>query len=194
MLGKNSISNEESDDTEQHKYNIIILLFTFICAVIFFGIVILLFLNIIFLSLFIYKEFISLFNMQSLLLHEYVSSMAIIVEFILFEIVLFILANGIYVCIIQPIFDSAKYDFSLKEMFKDFIEYLSRPFLMVVASILIVSVFHIIIELYATTLSIKDSDLDKYFYFSLLLIFFIFIAVITISLLMKIEKSIIHSN
>ena len=114
-------------------------------AVLFFVSTFILYLSIL-ISIFPIKDIIweLIIGYKSITFHGFVSSLVTLIEFVLFDIILLLLANGIYLCILQPL--AGEKEFNVQKMFKDFVIYLSSPFLMVVGSILIVSVFEIIIE------------------------------------------------
>lgn len=143
------------------------------------------------------KNFLALLpKIYTFTLQNFVSSTANIIEFVLFDVILILLANGINEIFLKSIMaGGGEKNLSLEKKLIDFISYLSRPFLMTVASILIVSVFEIIVEMYGDISQMRflaEEDLNRYFYSRLLLILFVFITIIMISLLIYIEKVVAH--
>lgn len=167
-------------------------------SILFFITILLLYFSI-FISIFpIIESFILLiYQFDTLDLQKFVKHLATLIEFALFDIVLFMLANGIYVYIFKPlVVNESEEEFSLQEMFVDFVSNLSRPFLMVLASIIVVSVFEVIIDLYIV-ISHEEFFIEKdltFFYFKILFIFSVLLAIITINILIQIEKSICHKD
>ncbi len=145
-----------------------------------------------FISLF---EFLStpdnIFTIQNIVLH-----VAPLIELTLFNIIIFILASGIYAYILTPIFEKDRKNmFSLKIMFKDFVANLSSPFLLLIASILVLSAFEKIVEVYIYVHehgALIQENPSSYLYYNLIIIIFIFITILSIAVLLWIEKMVLH--
>ena len=101
-----------------------------------------------------------------------------IIEYAFFEILLFILVLGMYNNIIEPFWEQKNTD-SFGELFENFIKKFSHPFLIIVSSMLIVSVF-------------KFIYIPKQFIGIIEMAVTVLIILISIGILIKIEKSIVE--
>jgi hypothetical protein len=144
----------------------------------------------IFLDLFIeiYRIILANTIQSSSVVKYFISPMASLVELFLFDIILILISVAIYLYIIKPIF-SEDQDFEFDVMFQKFFKFLSQPFLTVLSSILIISIFKITIDVYY--LLTVNVNLDNLFFnLNFLFIFYVFISIISISIVLLIEHKI----
>lgn len=127
-------------------------------------------------------------------LHAFISGVLPLIEAILFDVVLFILAIGIAQMIVKPILSnkhensgaSSDQRIDVDDLVQNFARYISPPFLTTMASILTVFILEIVAELYYECC--HDAPIDEtLFLCRIALIIGISIAIVAIGVLIKTE-------
>jgi hypothetical protein len=153
--------------------------------VIIFSILIILIFLIIILSIFsIGKIFYKVIVDFPLDLNIFLPTILPLVECVLLDVVLFILAIGIFTTVVKPI--AYEEDFKVECIIQNFTIYLSPPFLSMIASMLAVLILQIAAELYCVSNNFTNIN-ETLFLYRAALIFAISFSILAISILIKIE-------
>lgn len=165
--------------------DISIIIFNFVIVFLFFSI----FLSIIPI---LYQFYKIILDFPSTTLHVFVSNVLPLIDFALLDAVLFMVAVGIRVVIVEPL--KVKREFKLKKAVPNITKYLGLPFLTMIASILTVSILELAAELYVVLQ--RDTPIeDKKFLYYIFLILSISFAIVAISMLIKTEHKLLdHSE